>query len=711
MFKKGEKYNNIIMKKKGQIIVPAKFVSTLVVITIATIMIAILFKAGAFITIASYNKTQIEKSVACDIAYLFSTWKNATEYPAILSERKLNLLNESYLENRLFDKAVKYFFNPKYDFAIYLSYNNKNFSWYFPMESKVGFETCAKEYAINLYFEYLDELQRIFFPTYQIAKLLSLFYQTSSYSKVIFENNLSCELPAFIATSSSQIPEIGKIRVFYFENIATKLRNGFFQTIVNNNSIWFEELGKYPEGCIDASFFGLPIHIHIGPINIDYDIGRLGCGFFWDYDKNTGVLSVFPSKSGYSECVIKTRFPSYYYKNSSIRMSERICDSKIVALSLLQGFIAENKEDLYFFLKFYVLREEGDNDTAVCYKLCRNLYGENEQEEHCKRGCEFGNKTLDLYYAFENCSTYENNWMNNCLNEIKNKCYSDSNCEYCVESTCLLDGSCDLSNPSISILESCYSYYIGESPCKDYKEYCKQGAKYYFKAREIKEGFVDAIYFAVLEDKLKNRDISEIPEKEYDWNAGSICKYEGCSSSLECGPDKICVSGECVAKDKFKSCEFWDSGLLRNVPCSPDYAPEYSAESNLFTYQKVYNLTWPYASKEDNTEEFCECLPNIEYRVNRVTINCSKEPNGKGIWYFSIPKFRNQSLTLKVWVNSDHKKIILLNETNNYGTIEENLCRGGKTKNGLNSFFLQVFFKERKFNFSYILPLSIIRKS
>jgi len=694
---------------KGQIIIPAKFVSTLVVITIATIMIAILFKAGAFMTIASYNKTQIERSIACDIAYLFSTWENVTVYPAIFSEGKLSALNQSYLEDRLFDQVAKYFFNPRYDFAIHLNYKGKNFSWYFPKESELGFETCAKDYVLM---EYWKEMQKLFFPPFQLSPLLGVF-ESTSYSKIFLKkSNLSCELPAFISTPNSEIPEIGKIKVFYFENIATKLRNGFFQTIVNKQDLWFEDLGKYPEGCIDASFVGLPIHIDFGPINIDYDIGRLGCGFFWYYNKSEGTIYVFPSKSGASGCVIATRFPSYYYKNSSLNLSEKICNSKVVAPSLFEGFIAENKNDLHFFLKFYVLRREGDDDVKVCEKLCEKLYGKGMQAEHCKKGCKKGNETLNLDNATLECYSYENAWVENCLRNITSECIKNDSCKECVrEEECFAVPSCDISNPSRATLEHCYSKFFGESPCKDYTQYCGQGARYYFQAMEIKEGHVDAVYFGVLEDKLRKfKSVSEIPEEEYDWYAGSICSYEECSSSLECDQGKICVSGRCVPKSEFKNCELWEKNPeMRNAPCSPDYAPEYKAESNLFVYQKVYNLTWPYASLKDNTQEFCECLPKMDYSVNKNSVDCSATPNATAIWTFSIPKFRNYSLSMKVWVNSDHKKVVLLNQSKTSGSIKETICRGKNPKNGLSSFFLQVFFKERNANFSYILPLSIIK--
>lgn len=759
---------------RGQIIIPAKFVSTLVVITIATIMIAILFKAGAFMTIASYNKTQVERSIACDIAYLFSTWENVTVYPAIFSEGKLSALNQSYLEDRLFDQVAKYFFNPRYDFAIHLNYKGKNFSWYFPKESELGFETCAKDWV---YLEYWKEMQKLFFPPFQLSPLLGVF-ESTSYSKIFLEkSNLSCELPAFISTPNSEIPEIGKIKVFYFENIATKLRNGFFQTIVNKQDLWFEDLGKYPEGCIDASFVGLPIHIHFGPINIDYDIGRLGCGFFWYYNKSEGTIYVSPSKSGASGCVIATRFPSYYYKNSSLNLSEKICNSKVVAPSLFEGFIAENKNGLHFFLKFYVLRREGDDDVKVCEKLCEKLYGKGAQAEHCKEGCKIANKTCsqlceefyegrvqvehckggcnfaekvkkalnpkDTCYALcegsygkgmlgeyckkgcnfaygtsnpeeiiSVCYKSENRWVKKCLEDIKSICYANSSCKKCVkDEECFAVSSCDISNPSRATLEHCYSKFFGESPCKDYIQYCGQGARYYFRAMEIKEGHVDAVYFGVLEDKLRKfKSVSEIPEEKYDWYAGSICSYEECSSSLECDQDKICISGQCVPKSEFKNCELWEKNPeMRNASCSPDYAPEYKAESNLFVYQKVYNLTWPYASLKDNTQEFCECLPKIEYSVNKNSVDCYATPNATAIWTFSIPKFRNYSISMRVWVNSDHKKVVLLNQSKTCGSIKETVCRGKNPKNGLSSFFLQVFFKERNANLSYILPSSIIK--
>jgi len=699
---------------KGQIIIPAKFVSTLVVITIATIMIAILFKAGAFMTIASYNKTQIERSIACDIAYLFSTWENVTVYPAIFSEGKLSALNQSYLEDRLFDQVAKYFFNPRYDFAIHLSYKGKNFSWYFPKESELGFETCAKDYVLM---EYWKGMQKLFFPPFQLSPLLGIF-ESTSYSKIFLKkSNLSCELPAFISTPSSEIPEIGKIKVFYFENIATKLRNGFFQTIVNKQDLWFEDLGKYPEGCIDASFVGLPIHIDFGTISINYDIGRLGCGFFWYYNRSEGTIYVTPSKSGASGCVIATRFPSYYYKNSSLNLSEKICSSKVVAPSLFEGFIAENKNDLHFFLKFYVLRREGDDDVKVCEKLCEKLYGKGMQAEHCKKGCEFADKAKNLTGALESCRIYEEDCKDVCIEEIKiGKCCEKDSCKSCIqkvwEEGCLPSiPPTELTEARKIIVKHCYTLYIGDHPCKDYTQYCEQGVKYYFKAREIKEGHVDAVYFGVLEDKLKEfKSVSEIPEEKYDWYAGSICSYEECSSSLECDQGKICISGQCVPKNQSKNCELWEKNLeMRNAPCSPDYAPEYKAESNLFVYQKVYNLTWPYASSEDNTQEFCECLPKIEYSVNKNSVDCSENPNDAAIWTFSIPKFRNYSLSMKVWVNSDHKKVVLLNQSKTCGSIEETLCRGKNPKNGLSSFFLQVFFKERNANFSYILPLSIIK--
>ncbi len=372
-----------------------------------------------------------EKVTACDLAYMLSLWNNLTVYPNIFNKTLLKEWKTTggreETANSIFENMSK-FFLPDSDYFMLISDGSDVYSLYVPPESKSVYKKCGNLKISEKDYKKLDETLQNY-----ITKSGNIDFIEGKPGELP-HNKLSsiCPLTTFVADKDNV--EIGAMVTGLTTNLATQLRDGIYQVGVKGKPHVFYRLGPYPEGCLvnggtnerksktlikdiltEKIILKLPvIGGAIGDIDswIDEAIGSIPlvgdlynwlkgkkeeaiewmttkevyakCGFKWDFNNTTNVLSVIPSSKGEGDCELKTRIPRRVVNESNL--SAKICRPKEAYKHTITG--PGGLYDLEFFLLVENVRES---------------WGEDKAEDFCINRCE---TNLPWYLSEGQCINY-----------------------------------------------------------------------------------------------------------------------------------------------------------------------------------------------------------------------------------------------------------------------------------------------------------------
>ncbi len=382
-----------------------------------------------------------EKATACDLAYMLSTWKDLTVYPNIFNKTLLNEWKTTggreETANSIFENMSK-FFLPDSDYFMLISDGSDVYSLYVPPESKSVYKKCGNLKISEKDYKKLDEKLQNY-----ITKSGNIDYIEGKPGELP-HNKLSsiCPLTTFVADKDNV--EIGAMVTGLTTNLATQLRDGIYQVGVKGKPHVFYRLGPYPEGCLvnggtnerksktlikdiltERIILKLPvIGGAIGDIDswIDEAISSIPlvgdlydwlkgkkeeaiewmtttevyakCGFKWDFNNTTNVLSVIPSSKGEGDCELKTRIPRRVVNESNL--SAKICRPKEAYKHTITG--PGGLYDLEFFLLVENVRESwtAENTVKFCKDRCEIDTPWYISPKICKKYCEYEGKCISL---------------------------------------------------------------------------------------------------------------------------------------------------------------------------------------------------------------------------------------------------------------------------------------------------------------------------
>ncbi len=372
-----------------------------------------------------------EKATACDLAYMLSTWKDLTVYPNIFNKTLLNEWKTTggreETANSIFENMSE-FFLPDSDYFMLISDGSDVYSLYVPPESKSVYKKCGNLKISEKDYKKLDEKLQNY-----ITKSGDIDFIEGKPGELPHNKLYSiCPLTTFVADRDNV--EIGAMVAGLTTNLVTQLRDGIYQVGVKGKPHVFYRLGPFPEGCLvnggtnERKFKTLITDILTGKMIlklpviggaigdvvswIDEAIGSIPlvgelynwlkvkeeeavewittteihaeCGFKWDWDNETNVLSVTPSNIWSGECKLKTRIPEWVVNESNL--SAKICRPKEAHKHIITW--PGGLYDLEFFLLVENVRES---------------WGEDKAEDFCINRCEINSP---WYVHIDRCSDY-----------------------------------------------------------------------------------------------------------------------------------------------------------------------------------------------------------------------------------------------------------------------------------------------------------------
>ena len=422
---------------RGLITLPSNIIGYVVILAIFVSIMAVI--AMFWFNFQTIPTEMPEKATTCDFAYMLSLWDKATVYP--------NIFNKTFLEtwsvdptktaNSIFENSSDYFL-PKSDFFVHIADSDgKVYSLYVPPESKSVYKSCGDAYISEKDFE---KIKGTHLETALVENgNIKIFKGESG---IIPRNRIEsiCLFTTFMSDESDV--EIGTMVAGLTTNLATKLRDGIYQVGVKNKSQEFYELGGYPGGCLfnggtneikakrSIVDFGAESGLIIKIPYIDDYISdftswvgesipildtiwnwftnkredavewiatteiHAECGFKWDWDNETRVLSVLPSNLGkynidwttISVCEFNTKIPERVVNESNL--SEKLCRPKEAHKHIFT--VPGGLDKLNFFLRVGKVKDTWTEDKAVdfCIERCKTsapwYLAEYDCIAHCK---------------------------------------------------------------------------------------------------------------------------------------------------------------------------------------------------------------------------------------------------------------------------------------------------------------------------------------
>ena len=243
---------------KGVFTLSTNMLGWIVSLTIFVVILMILF--GFMFEFQTIPTEPVEKSTACDVAFMISLWDEATVRPNIFNKDFLDTWKESSdsasdptkqdTSNILFEKLSQDFFVPDQDIYLEISTPGKDtYKLYIPEESKSVFSACARptytttepvpDWTLNDFFRTGDYFE-------QKGEYERYKKDMTSYNAILAE----CQLPSFVADPDEKKAEPASVKVALTSNLATRLRDGIYRVGVKGEKSAYYPLGSYPEGCI-----------------------------------------------------------------------------------------------------------------------------------------------------------------------------------------------------------------------------------------------------------------------------------------------------------------------------------------------------------------------------------------------------------------------------------------------------------------------------
>ncbi len=711
---------------KGLMSLPANIVGYVIALAIfMTGMGLITMYWMEFQTIPKETQTP-ERTTACDLAYILSTWEKATVKPTIFNQTFLDSWNTLETSKSIFESESSKFFFPGLDFFLKITTDEKNYTMYVPPESKSVFEGCARNLITP---KSLYEAEK-----FGVEDTLGEFEEApeeEAYKeKATTYNELHavCGLPTFVESDNDIT--IGRMTVGLTSNIATKIRKGIYELSLSddpNDNERIYRLGEYPSGCLfdkritkkeksfqdlsDAKtyfYFSRDISNAIRKsLNFVFDhlenlweatIGNIigdnedeeeikipmledYCGFVWDWKNQSdrfllNVNSVEPGKGG---CTLKTRIPKRIV--NSINLSKRLCEPKDVFLIVNwpEGGWGGKK---HFFMKIEELNYNPDNEAQA--------------KKFCKTRCNTEGPTISAD-GFSTCE------------------------DFCEEGWGILGENCV------------------------YKT-CNFAKNHIYMFKHIPVDAIDIKYIVVDEKDLKKAGSFEnLDESDYYAYQSACSSWPGiydCTTSKDCTGERICIMDKQEAENL--SCDVCRDNL-RSF-CSPKYLEEPLVlnEELAYTCQNVTNYTAPFRG-----ENFSACLPEIQVNYTLLSstgeqitddggnplkkIDCSNHPNTIINWTVDASEICCMYLgseeeewcigstgycpKMKIWSNLDTSHTLYLSEDTFYlneggfnhkfrGSIQQRACRDGIPYNNANEYFLVADYHPANEEFRYVMNKS-----
>ena len=423
---------------RGLITLPSNIIGYVVILAIFVSIMAVI--AMFWFNFQTIPTEMPEKATTCDFAYMLSLWDKATVYPNIFNKTFLETwsIDPTKTANSIFENSSDYFL-PKSDFFVHIADSDgKVYSLYVPPESKSVYKSCGEAYISEKDFE---KIKGTHLETALVENgNIKIFKGESG---IIPRNRIEsiCSLTTFMSDESDV--EIGTMVAGLTTNLATKLRDGIYQVGVKNKSQEFYELGGYPGGCLlngganevkaKRSIFdflgrvgGLIMKIpYVGGFTswVGERIPIIGtiwtwftnkvsgavewiitteihaeCGFKWDWDNETRVLSVIPSnlwkhkidwtKCSITTCEFDTKIPERVVNESNL--SEKLCRPREAHKHIFT--VPGGLDKLNFFLRVGKVKDTWteDNRISFCRDRCRSSAPWYVDKEECARCCSTG---------------------------------------------------------------------------------------------------------------------------------------------------------------------------------------------------------------------------------------------------------------------------------------------------------------------------------
>jgi hypothetical protein len=722
---------------KGIVEVPANIIGY--VILLAIFIAGLVIIASFWFNFQTIPVETPESSTACDLAYVLSTWKEATVSPNIFDKSFLDSWDTGVTEEKIFEDGASKFFLPGYDYFVKIKgEGEKEYVLYIPSEGEIVFETCGRSVIVP---DSLKELEKLKLENF-VDEFEEKKVEKEYAKRATTYNELSgvCALPVFIADESdpnNKKIEVGNMVAGLTSNIATKIREGIYSLSVSydpNDKVRIFDLGSYPEGCTfdkgitktdkkvnseeeAKSWWGQAWDFLKGVVNSIWDAlwnlfsGGSGhpkipeikqsCGFEWDwnYDDNKFVITVDSLKSG--RCTLSTRIPKSIVEEAKLidenGNPSTICEPRKVSIDVWNPEGSETLSKVPGIsegLKHFFLKVE---------KLDYNPLDNSQAIEFCKTRCKTEGSPWCLFTSCED-------QCNRGFDIFKQKCSR------------LLTGG----------------------------RVCQFAKRQLFLYKHLPKGAIDIKYIVVNEDELKNKvSLGTLKKEDFDfYDYRSACSsWPGifeCTNSEVCSDPEVCIvdeveeteNGETVYNIK-ADC---DSCLNnRGSYCSPRYF-ETLDKVNLvtdliFTCQSVSNYSSPLAGNS-----YVQCLPDINIKIldengNKVDvddigqIDCSlaENTNREITWIIDASeiccvrdedsdgicdKVNDLCPKMKFWSNLDTSNSFYLSKNlyNNqingenkmfYGEITQKVCRGNEKYNNADEAFLVMSYYVGDKEFTY----------
>ncbi len=649
-----------------------------------------------------------EKATACDLAYMLSTWKDLTVYPNIFNKTLLKEWKTTggreETANSIFENMSK-FFLPDSDYFMLISDGSDVYSLYVPPESKSVYKKCGNLKISKKDYKKLDKKLQNY-----ITKSGNIDYIEGKPGELP-HNKLSsiCPLTTFVADKDNV--EIGTMVAGLTTNLATQLRDGIYQVGVKGKPHVFYRLGPYPGGCLNYGYeeeikiktlitdilttkiiLKLPvIGGAIGDIDswIDEAISSIPlvgdlynwlkgkkeeaiewmtttevhakCGFKWDFNNTTNVLSVIPSSKGEGDCELMTRIPRRVVNESNL--SAKICRPKEAYKHIITW--PGGLYDLEFFLLVENVRES---------------WGDKSKLEFCQEQCK---KNIPYYYT-------------------RYILYCDSWCQ------------------SLSEGEKCDEFTL---PLSRPWTICKWVSSLLHLFDELPKDAIGIKYIVVEREKLEDKSIDEIIESNEAYATVSACSsWPGIFNCTVAGD---CVGTHCVANECAKCSEEYWSFCSPNYLENPPSVGPMEGDDNLFSCQEVMNLSWPSTSemkeclpdikvnKTYNGEEIdsinCSVKENakVTWKINESGLCCENlTKTEKGL--FVCEEDTGFCPKMKLWPNLDSSNVAVFDNKNYVFSITQKVCRGEYPYNNAEKAFIVVHYPVKDKTIEYSLEDSRI---
>lgn len=680
--------------RKGLMNLPTNIIGYVIVLAI---FIGIMIVISLFwFNIQTIPRESTDKVTACDLAYTLSLWGEATVYPNIFNKTFLEIYwNEESIEktaNSIFENMSDELFISDSDYFIHLSDGENIYSMYVPPESKAVYDSCAGAKVSAADYKLISQagLEEV------IAGSGNLEVIEGS-PKELPKNQLYSLCPATTFVADKEEVEIGLMVAGLTTNIATLMRDGIYKVGAKGSERMIYDLGSYPEGCyvdkgqmkteekapfkkvIESPVIDLLSWIFLIRPLLDFtDVAWTTvnkyyalCGFNWDWDETTRVLSVDSSGLSGGECSLVTKIPLNIVNESNL--SSKICRPKEIIAPVWfpegSSWSILNQQKKHFYLVIEDAKQGYENEKEYCKFQC-------EEDKHC--------------------------------------------ISYCDNSRLLEPSLCNL---ILSAREK-RSCYIAQLATKTFLELPKG-------AVDIKYYVTDEKYFV---DNKNFEDLTPEEYSVYSacgtwpsvYECGSAndcdyspCVYAGIEEELEGHEGEFQSIGGCTG------CLDASEGFL----CSPSYldAPP-SIDDALYTCQNVYNLAWP------KQEKMSECLPYlvVEKTLNgkklEGEVDCSNSDNldSEVTWKIDasllcsseyltddagnriISKLPEFCPLIKIWPNINSSQVKVISKDTPIVEITQKVCRKNYPFNEANKAFIVANYQLEEKTIQYSIDDSIV---